>query len=93
MILALVIVGLFLIASVHIYMYERLCNIVEFKKAVKKQDYGLYRSLLSSNKMLYTFWDWQFYKMIRPHFYKMTGRTKSETLNDLKYIYESCNRK
>ena len=93
MILVLVIVGLFIIASVHIYMYERLCNIVEFKKAVKKRDYGLYRSLLPSNVMLYTFWDWQFHKMIRPHFYKMTGRTKTETLKDLQYIYDDCNRK
>ena len=90
MILVFVIAGLFIIASVHIYMYERLCDIVEFKKAVKKRNYGLYRSLLPSNVMLYTFWDWQFHKMIRPHFYKLTGRTKTEVLKDLKYIYDCC---
>lgn len=90
MILVLVIVFLFLVASWHIYMFERLCNIVEFKKAVKKQDYGLYKSLLSSNKMLYTFWDWQFHKMIRPHFYKLTGKTRTEVLNELKEIHNGC---
>ena len=90
MILVLVIISLFLIASAHIYMYDRLDSIIEYKKAVKKQDYGLYKSLLPSNKMLYIFWDWQFYKMIKPNFYKLTGRTKTETLKDLEYIYDSC---